>query len=214
MSKKTAKKIQLIIGTVALIVILISAINITINVSKFNNLKQEEQRTSKKVKTAQKEYTHYKNQVVKQTYAKETKNDNELVRGVAIHNSSYNIMKNLSTKFFSEYFTWDDSKQYESRKDKLESVADSSLLDDDKLFDDAKDNMGGNYIKALDIQSEYQDSTVSVVDDHTGLVKVDYKSWFDSKSKSSSSTRYYEVGFDRDNQKVKSIKLVFSEDNS
>jgi hypothetical protein len=123
-------------------------------------------------------------------------------------------MKNLSTKFFSEYFTWDDSKQYESRKDKLESVADSSLLDDDKLFDDAKDNMGGNYIKALDIQSEYQDSTVSVIDDHTGLVKVDYKSWFDSKSKSSSSTRYYEVGFDRDNQKVKSIKLVFSEDNS
>lgn len=213
MSKKTIKIIQLVVGVIALLVILISAVNITKNVSKFNDLKQEEKQKSKKVKTAQKEYERYKNQVVKQTYAKETTNDNKLVKNVAVHNSTYNIMNNLSKKFFSEYFTWSNSKEYENRQDKLESVADRSLLDDEKLFDDAQDNLGGDYIKSLDIQSEYQDSAVSVIDNHTGLVRVDHKSWFDSKSKSSSGTRYYEVNFNRDSQKIKGIKLVFSEDN-
>lgn len=204
------KKIQILIGVIATGIIVVSSINIVGNVLRYNELKREEVRLSKKATEAKKEYDDQKKEVEEKIYATANDSDNELVKEIANHNNSYRIMENLSGSFFEGFFTWKDSKEYQNRKNKLKNIADSSLLENKDIFDEAKDSTGGDYIKALGLQSEFISSEVSLVDNQTAIVKVVYKSWYDKKSKSGEGVRYYQVNFDRENQKISDLKLVFS----
>lgn len=207
-------KIQLFVGIIVVVIIIVSSINIVKNVLNYNDLKQEEISVSEKASSAKKRYVKHKKEIEEQVYATENESENELVKEVAVHNNSYMIMQNLSSSFFEEFFTWKDSEEYQERKNKLKNIADNSLLENKKIFDEGKDSTGGDYIKALGLQSEFISSEVSLIDNQTAIVKVIYKSWYDKKSDSGEGIRYYQVDFDRENQKIKDLKLVFSSEKS
>lgn len=211
MSENRIKYIRIFIGIIAILTIAISSFNIARNVTQYNDLKKEEQIISKKAQQAKKDYDAYKKETEKELYSGESNNENQLVQEIATHNNSQEIMDNLSNAFFKVFFTWENSQEYQERKEKLRSIADNDLLENKDIFDSGKDTTGGDYIKALGVQSQFDGSEINLIDNQTGIAKVMYRSWYDEKSKSGEGIRYYQIDFDRENQKIKNLKLIFSE---
>lgn len=205
------KLIKTVICVVSLLVCLLGIYNISKNVKEYRSLNHEKGNLESQVIAAKEEFEEHKKAVQEIAYEEAKESDNEEVKQVAVHNNSYLIMNNLSQSFFKEYFTWNDSKTYRERAEKVSSVATKEIRDNKEIFDDGKDSLGGDYVKITGVKSEFINATAYPVDDKNSLVRVTYRSWFnDAKSRSADATRYYYVTFNRDNQKISNLELVFS----
>lgn len=209
MNIKKTNRVKTIISLTSVIIVVISSVNIVRNVSYFDSLKKEQTATMKKAVSVKKSYEKHKEEVNKKFYSDSVNSANQLVQQVSTHNNSYIIMDNLSKDFFNVYFTWNNSSDYTDRESKLSNIADGSLLEDKKIFDNGKDATGGDYIKSLNLHSEFLNSDVSLIDSQSGIVKVVYKSWYGKQSKSGETAQYYLVDFDRDSTKIKKINSIY-----
>lgn len=209
MKRKKVLIIQLIVLATSLILIILSAWNVRQNISKYQGLKSESKVASQRVESIKKDYLKSQKQLEEKINL-QVNSDNELVREIANHNNNYSIMTSLSTEFFKVYFTWTDINSYQNRPNELKNIISDSLFNNKSIFDDGKDNTGGDYIKALGLKSDFESSEVSVIDDESAIVKVQYEGGQDSKDAKSTSTRFYLVNYDISNQKIENIKAIFS----
>lgn len=212
--EKLIKVAKIAICGVSLLVCLLGIYNISNNVKEYRNLNHEKEDLEKQVAAAKKEFDEYKIHIQEAAYEEAKESESEEAKEVAAHNNSYLIMNNLSQSFFKSFFTWNDSETYRERADKVGSIATKEILNNKEIFDDGKDSLGGDYVKNTGIKSEFINAAAYPEDDNNSLVQVSYTSWFnDDKSHSSDSTRYYYVTFNRDNQKITNLELVFSSEN-
>lgn len=212
MSKESL--IKIVICCASLILCFLGVYGITNNVKEYEALEVKKENLEKKASAAKKEFDEYKKDVQKIAYEEAQEGDSQEAKQVGEHNSSSLVMNNLSNGFFKVYFTWDDTETYKKRADKASDLATKDVINNKDIFDDGKDNLGGDYIKTTGVKSEFINAEAYPSDDSHSLVQVNYKSWFDDKKDSSSdSTRYYYVSFDRDSNKITDLELVFSSDN-
>jgi|SRR5690625_804069 len=212
--EKLIKSAKIAICIVSFLVCAIGIYSISKNLKEYRNLDREQEVLEKQASAAKEEFDEYKQHVQEKAYEEAKEGDSEEAGEVATHNSSSLIMSNLSESFFKGYFTWNDGETYRDRADKVSSIATKEIVNNEELFDDGKDSLGGDYVETRGIKSEFVDAEAYPEDDNNSLVKVTYTSWFhDEKSKSSESTRYYYVTFNRDNQKITNLELVFSSGN-
>lgn len=212
MSKE--RLIKIVICIASLILCILGIYGITNNVKEYKTLEVKKENLEKKASEAKKEFDEYKKDVQKKAYEEAQEGDSQEAKEVGEHNSSSLVMNNLSNGFFKVYFTWDDTETYKKRADKASDLATKDVIDNKDIFDDGKDNLGGDYIKTTGVKSEFINAEAYPSDDSHSLVKVNYKSWFnDKKDASEDSTRYYYVSFDRDKNKITNLELVFSSDN-
>lgn len=208
------KIIKIAICSLSLLVCFLGIYNISNNVKEYRSLGQEKEKLEQKAITAKKEFEEYKKDIEKIAYEEAKEGDNEEAKNVAEHNSSSLIMNNLSQGFFKIYFTWSDSETYRERADSASDFATKDVTNNKEIFDDGKDTTGGDYVKTTGVKSEYINATAYPSDENKSLVQVTYKSWFnDNKKHSADSTRYYSVTFDRDEQKITDLELVFSSED-
>lgn len=212
MSKE--RLIKIVICCAALFLCVLGIYGITNNIKEYESLIKQREGLEKQASEAKKEFDEYKKDVQKKAYDEAKEGENAEAKAVGEHNSSSLVMNNLSNGFFNVYFTWEDTETYKKRADKASDLATKDVIDNKDIFDDGKDNLGGDYVKTTGVKAEFINAEAYPSDDNHSLVKVNYKSWFnDKKDASEDSTRYYYVSFDRESNKINDLELVFSSDN-
>lgn len=182
-------------------------------VSEMNDLVQEQKKLTNELKETKEDFNAYKSQMEEQAFSEASSSDDEIIKSVGVHNGAYLIMNELSNEFFTGYFTWENGDEYRQRKELLKPITNEKIINDESLFDDGKDNMGGDYIDNTGLKSSIIDVKAFPENDDNAIVKVNYRSWFgDEESDAGEATKYYYLTFDRANYKVESMKIVFSSD--
>lgn len=205
--------IKVAICCVSLLLCISGIYGISSDMKDYKNLGYKKESLEKQATAAKKEFEEYKEGVQKKAYEEAKDGDSKEAKEVAEHNSSSLIMNNLSQGFFKIYFTWDDSETYKKRADNVSDLATKEIINNKDIFDDGKDDLGGDYVKTTGVKSEFVKAEAYPADDKHSLVQVTYKSWFnDEKKYSADSTRYYYVTFNRDSNKITDLELVFSSD--
>lgn len=205
--------IKIAICCVSLLLCFSGIYGIASDMKEYKSLGYKKENLEKQATAAKKEFEEYKQGVQKQAYEEAKDGDSEEAKEVAEHNSSSLIMNNLSKGFFKIYFTWDDSETYKKRADKVSDIATKEIINNKSIFDDGKDDLGGDYVKTTGVKSEFIKAEAYPTDTRHSLVQVTYKSWFnDEKNNSADSMRYYYVTFNRDSNKITDLELVFSSD--
>ncbi|EPM6858970.1 hypothetical protein ACTPGW_002596 [Enterococcus faecalis] len=209
----TKAKLGLVVALLGLIAI--GSINIYRNTIELKNLTEEKQQLKEDELKTRQNYQNKKEKMEVQALKEAKNNDNQLLKSLSENFSSYEIMNTLANEFFSGYFTWSDGDSYRGRKEKLKSITDESILNDEKLFDDGKDTTGDDYINTTGLKSEVSKIEAFPESEEKALVKVEYKSWFDDKkSDAGEGTKYFILEFDREKHKIKKLELVFSSEES
>ncbi len=203
--------IKVVICSISVLVIGVSIYFITKQTNEYKELKQEKKELEQQVEAAKKAYNKRRNQIQEKFYAEDHTNSPEIVRGLASYNNSYVIMNDLANRFFKTYFTWQTSEDYIARSSKLTSVATNSLLRNQKIFDNGKDSLGGDYVENTGVKSEFTGVNTFMENKDSALVEVNYSSWFnDERNSAAHSKRYYYVRIKSDEQKINNLNLVFS----
>lgn len=208
MNKKAFIKISICI--ISLLITTGSIYKITIQVKEQQIIEANKETAEKQAQKAKKAYDKRRDEVQKEFYAENHTDDSNAVKEVASHNNASVILNDVTKNFFEVYFTWHDSIEYKERENKLSSVASEELLNNKAVFDSGEDTLGGDYVENTGVKAEFLSSTAYLETNVTGLVKVNYKSWFnDEKSSSERATRYYYVKLD-DMHKLTTADIVFN----
>lgn len=211
MSKE--KLIKAIICCASLFLCFFSVYGISNNAKEYKSLVYKKESLENQATVAKEEFEEHKIDVQKNAYEEAKDGGSKEAKEVAEHNSSSLIMNSLSNGFFEIYFTWDDTDTYKKRADHASDLATKDVLNNKDIFDDGKDNLGGDYVKITGVKSEFINAEAYPSDDSHSLVLVNYKSWFnDEKKNSADSIRYYYVTFNRDSNKITDLELVFASD--
>lgn len=206
--------IKITICVVSILVCSLGIYNISKNASEYGSLVKEKERLEGQAVAAKEEYEEHQKTVLENAYTEAKDGENAEAKEVATHNESYLIMSTISEAFFKEFYTWNDSESYLQRADNVSSVATEEIRNNESIFDDGTDSLGGNYIEITGVKSQFVNSEAYPVDGKSSVVRVTHKSWFnDDKNISGNSTRYYYVTFDRENQMITNLEQVFSSED-
>jgi hypothetical protein len=161
-------------------------------------------------KLKRKEITHHA-KVTGQANQIGMTNPNKYIANVSIHNYDLSLAQSLSKKFFEVFMTWDNGSSYRGRADLLRNIASTDLLKNKKVFDDGKGVTGDDYIENSGLQSQYENSTASILDSTKNristLVKVNYQASTDDNTEDS-AIRYFIVGIDKDKAEITDLKTL------
>lgn len=179
-------------------------------------LSKEINKNSAILKTVRIEYKNKEEKINKEAFLKAQNSTNHALNTVAQQNINYEKVSKISKQFFRVYYHWRDSKDFQSRAEKLENIITPALKQDKKIFGEVKDSTGGNFIDNAGYQSDYE-SSQSYLTQNQGskvqaLVKVTNTGWTkDQKNAIGTSTHYYDLTYDLTTNKISNIKLVFTE---
>lgn len=206
-------KILFGISGLSFFVIIFCFFGIKKNIDYRENLEKERISLDKKIKVSTKEFKTYKKETQQKAYTEALSSDNQTIRSVAVHNSNYSTMDNVSKVFFGKYYTWTDGESYRKRASNLGELITDDLKNNKKIFDEGKDTFGGDYINISGLKSEFRSVSTNIVNDIEdenkliGLVKVEFENWyFDKKSEAAIAFKYYLVSYDKKGQNITDIK--------
>lgn len=202
------KEKNVIIGLSVLLVILSGAwIALRLhNVSMQNKLKDAQTEYN----VAEKKYDRVLEQA-EEKYINQGATDNDsIVQSVSSQKNNYNVIKRMSTKFFSIYDTYTDNNSYLARKDKLQNLMTDNVKNSG-MFDNGKDISGHSMITALQLTMKFNslDAYVQNYDDNTinAIVSVNYESSSQGND-AQNGQQIYRVTFDKKQQKFTNIQLL------
>lgn len=170
-----------------------------------------------KLKNAQTEYNVAEkkyDRVLKQAeekYINQGATDNDsIVQSVSSQKNNYNVIKKMSTKFFSVYDTYTDNKSYLARKNKLQDLITDNVKNNG-MFDDGKDISGHSMVTALQLTMKF-DSLDAYVQNYNNdtinaIVSVNYESSSQGND-DQNGQQIYHVIFDKKQQKFTDIQLL------
>ncbi|EKZ0201710.1 hypothetical protein AAK913_12030 [Enterococcus faecium] len=211
---KTAIKVFILLLTITFSVV--GALVVRSSIHNKSELEKQEVLLDKKLNVTKKEYTNHKKEVEESAYKEAISSDNPKIKDVAVYNSAFKLLNEVSERFFKEYFTWRSSEDYQKRADNLGDFISKELKENKKIFDDGRDTTGGDYISSMGVKSDFKDAKAFLQDNGNeniinALVLVEYESWFnDSKDASSIGEKYYNITYDKSLNQVTHLELVFS----
>lgn len=209
MSKENIIKIS--ISCFLALLCVVGGYNISNNVKEYQALGEEKEQIKQEAKEAKKEYDDYIEDVQEKAQEEADETGKTESSKVAKHNKAYRAMNNISENFFDYFFTWEDSETYQERSEKVKDIATKDVTEDESIFDDGTDNLGGDYVKTTGVQAEFENVEAFPIDDERALIAVTYKSWFDDeKTDSAQEMHYYYVTFNEDTNKIKNVESKFS----
>lgn len=179
------------------------------------DLSIEENKAKSALKIAKEKEKSNKKDVEDQLLKQKLDDLDPKVQKIAVFNSEVALLNTISENFFKDYFTWNNSEEYQNRKEVMSSYVSQKLIDDKSVFDEGLDNTGGNYVEATGIKSKFNKSKGYVKSDSQrngelieGLIEVEYESWFDNSNQKSISSKIYNFSFNKKDNKVESISLL------
>lgn len=179
------------------------------------SLKNREKKAEDSLVMMKEEQEKNKLDVENRLLKQETENLNDKVVQVVSYNSEYELLSNVGEKFFSEYFTWENSEQFHKRKENMSSYVDDKLLSNTDVFETGLDDTGQDYIKGTGLQSKYLSSEFYLKSEMkrnaeviNGICKVSYESWFDSKDTKEKSVKLYNIDYNKKENKIVGLSLV------
>lgn len=213
MNKETIIKIS--ISCFLVLICIVGGYSISKNVKEYKALGEERDQTVEEAKNAKKEYDEYREDVQREAHEEAEETGDEDSSKVAKHNKTYGAMNNISENFFDYFFTWEDSEEYKDRAEKAKDIATKNVTENERIFDDGKDSLGGDYIKTTGVKAEFENTEAFPVDDEHSLIAVTYSSWFDDKKTDSAmETKYYYVTFNEETNKIEDLEVKFSPDKN
>lgn len=202
------KEKNVIIGLSVLLVILSGtwiALRVH-NVSMQNKLKDAQTEYN----IAEKKYNRVLEQAEEKYVTQETTDNDSIVQSVSSQKNNYNVIKKMSTKFFSIYDTYTDNNSYLARKNKLQNLMTDNVKNNG-MFDNGKDVSGHSMITNLQLTMKF-DSLDAYVQNYNNdiinaIVSVNYESSSRGNNAQSGQQIYY-VTFDKKQQKFTNIQLL------
>lgn len=202
------KEKNVIIG-LSLLLIILGGVWIALrvhNVSMQNKLKNAQTEYN----VAEKKYDRVLKQA-EEKYINQGATDNDsIVQSVSSQKNNYNVIKKMSTKFFSIYDTYTDNQSYLARKNKLQELITDNVKNNG-MFDDGKDISGHSMVTALQLTMKF-DSLDAYVQNYNNdtinaIVSVNYESSSQGND-DQSGQQVYHVIFDKKQQKFTDIQLL------
>lgn len=206
------------------LIVILSIFAIANSLGTMHHIKQRsalldtEKREAKALATTKLNYQRHKERVETQTYNAAINSDDSVVKSVAVHNARYKALNHIAEKFFKVYYTWNNTKDYLERSEKLANIISPNLKTNKSIFDDGKDTTGHDYIKNTGIHGQFVSAIAYPEDDGTqnlqeALVEVKYQTWFNSnQNEAATATKYYEITYDQSQQKLTNIQLILTTD--
>lgn len=202
------KEKNVIIG-LSLLLIILGGVWIALrvhNVSMQNKLKNAQTEYN----VAEKKYDRVLKQA-EEKYINQGATDNDsIVQSVSSQKNNYNVIKKMSTKFFSIYDTYTDNQSYLARKNKLQGLITDNVKNNG-MFDDGKDISGHSMVTALQLTMKF-DSLDAYVQNYNNdtinaIVSVNYESSSQGND-DQNGQQIYHVIFDKKQQKFTDIQLL------
>lgn len=202
------KYVKTCICLLSVFIVCITGYKVYESEKEYNRLINEQHILEGKVTNEKKEYSKKKQRVQEELYKYDEKSK-PLFTEIAQYNKNYQDMAKIVNVFFSKLYTWKSSEEYIDRKNNLKSVAEDNILQDTTIFDDGKDDLGGNYIKISGLQSELLSAEVYLTNEGEALVEVTFSSWFDkNKNKYSEMTKYYLLSVNKESKKIRKLDII------
>lgn len=176
------------------------------NVSMQNKLKDAQIEYN----VAEKKYDRILEQA-EEKYINQGATDNDsIVQSVSSQKNNYNVIKKMSTKFFSIYDTYTDNSSYLARKDKLQNLMTDNVKNSG-MFDDGKDISGHSMITVSQLTMKF-DSLDAYVQNYSNdtinaIISVNYESSSQGNDPQNGQ-QLYRVTFDKKQQKFTDIQLL------
>lgn len=163
---------------------------------------------SKEANKAQSEYQKKFNKLQYEVNQDNSRSKNPVLKSMSLQNGSEALITSVGNRFFNILYTWDDSSQFASRRDKLANVTDDKLQKNKDVFGNKS---AVKMVKATGLTSNFDSAHywIESADDHNinAIARVKYHSAY-SDSPSGTGIRTYEMTYNKDHQKITNLSLL------
>lgn len=201
------------LSVVSIALLSFSLVGMHNNFKGYDTAAKEAKISQNKADKAKADYMAKDQKVNNQAMRNALDSNDPILKSVATQNMNYTRVTNISNDFFKTYYAFSDTKSYLARKDKLSNLITPELANNKAIFDDGKDSTGGDYIKALGLQSELVKTSAYMTQSKDNraqaLVKVVNRAWHKGQKENSAlATHYYDLTLDTKSNKITSLKQV------